>query len=86
MPTGEHFASQSTLDRLCALCGIAAEYTDIWGRTHRVSVGTKQALLAAMSLVVETEGDRRAALEEQEARSWRQLLPPVLVVRESEGS
>lgn len=85
MTTSERCAFEDALDRLCALCGIAAEYTDIWGRTHRVSARTKQALLATMGFVVETEGDLRAALEEQEARPWRQLLPPVLVVRESEA-
>jgi (1->4)-alpha-D-glucan 1-alpha-D-glucosylmutase len=86
MSTNEHMTSEEALDRLCALCGIAAEYTDIWGRTHRVSVETQRSLLEAMGLVVETEGDLRAALEEREARPWQRLLPPVLVVRESEGS
>ncbi len=85
MATGESFTYENKLDRLCALCGIATEYYDIWGKLHRVSSETLLATLTAMGLVVETEDDLRAAIEEQEARPWRQLLPPVLVVRESEA-
>jgi (1->4)-alpha-D-glucan 1-alpha-D-glucosylmutase len=75
---------QQALDRLCALCGIHAEYQDVWGNSHTAPLETKQALLAAMGITVDSEEALRQALEEREARPWRRLLPPVQVVWQSE--
>ena len=36
------------LERLCRLCGIEPEYTDIWGMKHHVPERTLRALLSAM--------------------------------------
>lgn len=38
--------ARPTLERLAARCGIAAEYHDIWGRSHAASDATLAALLA----------------------------------------
>jgi (1->4)-alpha-D-glucan 1-alpha-D-glucosylmutase len=75
----------AALDRLCALCGIETEYTDIWGRRHAVPARTKRALLIAMGVRAGSGPQIKAALEKQEGRSWRSPLPPVLVVREGDG-
>ena len=72
----------SALDRLCALAGIAADYPDIWGETHRASEATRIALLRAMGIVTDAAGVE-AALREREERPWRRGLPPVAVQREN---
>jgi (1->4)-alpha-D-glucan 1-alpha-D-glucosylmutase len=77
--------TQAALDRLCALCGIETEYTDIWGRRHAVPAKTKRALLTAMGVRTGSGQRLKAALENQEGRPWRRSLPPVLVVREGDG-
>ena len=41
--------NRSALDRLCALAGIAPEYSDVWGKIHRASGATRVALLQAIS-------------------------------------
>ncbi|MEZ5582377.1 MAG: malto-oligosyltrehalose synthase [Candidatus Competibacteraceae bacterium] len=73
------------LDRLCALYGIAAEYTDAWNKKHSVPLETRLALLRAMGVNVTEQTDLQAELEEAEARPWRRLLAPVVVVRETMG-
>ncbi len=70
------------LDRLCQLVGIAAEYIDIWGKTHRLSDETRLALLRAMG-VVRDAAEVTAALKERDEWSWRRGLAPVTVVRQS---
>lgn len=74
------------LDRLAILCGIAAEYTDIWGTAHTVSAWTKQALLAAMGVAVGDSAQVRSSLAERETRPWRRVLPPVQVSRRQQGA
>ncbi|HSE01216.1 MAG TPA: malto-oligosyltrehalose synthase [Burkholderiales bacterium] len=73
--------NQSALDRLCALAGIAPEYSDIWGAQHRASDETRIALLRAMGVIANTAGVE-GALKEREARPWRRGLHPVSVQRE----
>jgi len=73
------------LDRLCALYGIAAEYTDAWNKHYSVPLETRLALLKAMGVNVTEKTDLQAELEEAEARPWRRLVTPVLVVQESMG-
>ncbi|MEE4377741.1 MAG: hypothetical protein V2J55_09555, partial [Candidatus Competibacteraceae bacterium] len=73
------------LDRLCAIYGIAAEYTDVWDKQHPVPVETRMALLQAMGVAVTEQTNLQAVVEEAEVRPWRRLLAPVLVVRETMG-
>src|SRR5664279_5160041 len=67
-----------TLAQLAALYGIASEYYDIKGNLCHTEESTQRALLTEMG--VELDGDLSAILTEHEARPWRKLLPPVLVV------
>lgn len=69
----------TALARLAAVCGIATDYHDIWGKHHFTLPDTERALLAAMH--VPLDGDLDALAEEIETRDWRRPLPPVLVVR-----
>ncbi len=73
-----------TLARLAALYGIAAEYYDIKGHLCQTDEATQRALLIEMG--VELDGDLSAILTEHETRSWRRLLPPVLVVSAEENA
>lgn len=69
----------TALARLAALCGIATDYQDIWGKRHVTPPATERALLAAMHLPL--EGDLDALADEIETRDWRRPLPPVQVLR-----
>ncbi len=71
-----------TLDRLCQLVGVAAEYTDIWGKVHHVPEGTRLGMLRAMGVIRDPD-DVTAALEEREDLPWRRGLAPATVVRQA---
>ena len=75
--------NHDTLDRLCRLCGIEPEYTDIWGKLHRAPEQIKHKLLTAMGVMVNDEASLRAALADREIRAWRRLLAPVQVVSQA---
>src|SRR5262245_13257212 len=70
------------LDRLCAQCGVEAEYHDIWGQRRRPSDAIRLQLLRAMGVAVESAADAASALALIEERDWARTLPPVKVVRE----
>ncbi|OGA38348.1 MAG: 4-alpha-glucanotransferase [Betaproteobacteria bacterium RIFCSPLOWO2_12_FULL_62_13] len=72
---------ETALDRLCELAGIAAEFADIWGKTHRPSNDTRVALLKAMGMIADAS-EVEAALTTREEERWRSGLPPVAVFRE----
>jgi (1->4)-alpha-D-glucan 1-alpha-D-glucosylmutase len=72
---------RSDLQRLCEHVGIAAEYTDIWGRAHETSDATRLALLQAIG-VIAVESGVAAALAERERRPWQRGLPAVTVCQE----
>lgn len=76
---------KDALDQLARRCGIEPEYWDIWGNHRWVSDSTKLALLKAMGLSVEDEEAVRTELSKREARTWRRLLDPVLVIGETES-
>lgn len=71
------------LAKLATLYGIASEYHDIGGNFRPTGAALQRALLSAMG--VKLQGDLSDILAEHEARPWRRLLPPVLVVRVAEG-
>ncbi|MBI2312333.1 MAG: malto-oligosyltrehalose synthase [Betaproteobacteria bacterium] len=72
------------MERLSAGLGIAAEYTDIWGKRHPTSAKTRRALLEAMGIPGDGSALRQAAAD-REMHDWRRLLPPVAVVREADA-
>jgi len=74
----------AALDRLAAHYGIEPAFADNWGRRHEVSAATKRALLAAIGVPVASDAELRASLERAAAEAWREVLPPVAVVREGE--
>src|SRR5688572_21356293 len=71
------------LSRLCELCGLQAEYTDIWGQVHRASSDTQRAVLTAMGIDISDSASLERAIDEFEFRSWRSLIPCVQVIRDA---
>lgn len=67
------------LTKLAQRCGIATEYTDIWGKSHATPEATRKALLEAMGFSPDI--DPAQQLLQEEEREWRRPLPPVLVTR-----
>ncbi len=65
------------LERLSRLCGIAGEYTDIWGHVHEVGSASRAGLLAAMGVATDSPQAVERALEARER--GQRLLPPVQV-------
>jgi (1->4)-alpha-D-glucan 1-alpha-D-glucosylmutase len=74
-------ADGTVLERLAERYGIALAYHDIWGERHRVAPGSLAAILGAMGVSAGDERAAEAALRADEERSWRRVLPPVMVVR-----
>jgi (1->4)-alpha-D-glucan 1-alpha-D-glucosylmutase len=72
--------TDSPLDALCRLYGVAAEYTDIWGKPQRASDETRVALLQALGALDE-EPNLEAALHRKRVERWRTILPCVAVFR-----
>jgi len=81
MPITNH----ERLDALCAACGIALDYHDIRGQRHEPSVDVKRSLLAALQMPVNSDDDIERSLREMESRKWRQIVPPVVVCRQSDS-
>jgi len=74
-------AEASALERLAERHGVALEYFDIWGARRHATAESLAAILGAMGI---DAGDERALAERvraDEARRWRETLPPVAVVR-----
>lgn len=73
--------TDDTMKRLAATAGIAPSYWDIRGTLHQTSPEIQRALLGALGLSAETDGDARDRLHDLEVREWQTLLPPVTVCR-----
>ncbi|WP_300320501.1 malto-oligosyltrehalose synthase [Accumulibacter sp.] len=70
--------SREGLARLAARCGIAADYSDVWGQPHATPAHTLSTLLAAMHFP--PEADPAALLRDLDESEWRRVLPPVSVL------
>ena len=73
------------LERAAAVSGIEPEFWDIWGRHHVTTPEAKQIILQAMGVASADEGSLSASLEARTRREWERLLPPTLVVSESQA-
>lgn len=72
--------NNDTLDQLCGLVGIQADYRDIWGKPHRVSDASRRALLAAMGIEAGDEEQTVRSLLRWREQHWAEMLDPVAVV------
>jgi 4-alpha-glucanotransferase len=73
--------NDDALDRLCRDVGVAAEYTDVWGRTRKASDATRVALLRALD-VLHNADEAAAVLRSRDAAAWRRVAPPAAVFTE----
>ncbi|MHB8173050.1 MAG: malto-oligosyltrehalose synthase [Nitrospirota bacterium] len=69
------------LGKLSGLCGISAEYRDIWGNLHAITEETRLSILVGMGYPVSSPEELEAAIEERASRQWSDVLPPVLVFK-----
>jgi len=72
---------REALVRLAMLHGIAPDYYDIWGKRHEVSDASLSALLGAIGIQADTPQAIEAALAAAERERWKEVLPPVCVLR-----
>jgi len=75
---------EQLLDSAAASCGIEAGYWDIWGNYHTTPPNVKQAILKSKGMEAETEEQLARALTGRVRREWQRLLPPAVVVSESQ--
>lgn len=76
--------SESPLDRLSELAGVAGVYYDIGGTRHVLSDANRRRLLQAMGFACDTDAEAAASLRDVVSRRWRRRLPPVCVLWEGE--
>lgn len=74
--------ARAGLQRLCAQCGIATGYHDIWGNWREVPEASLRALLAGFGIDAGSPGRAAQAEFELRAARWRDALEPVLAVPE----
>lgn len=71
---------KSALDTVAERAGIAPEFVDALGQTHRTPPEKKKALLRAMNLSVDDEAAAQATLDKLERQDWLRTLPPCVVL------
>jgi 4-alpha-glucanotransferase len=75
---------REALDEAAELWGIEPQFFDIWGHLHVTSAATKQAILRAMGVGVDTQDQIEAAIDGRRRREWTSAAPPCLVLSETE--
>ena len=68
-------------DELAASYGIEPEYTDNWGRVRRTSVETKDNILKAMGVNVDTEALSNESRHARGEGVWSRMTEPTIVAR-----
>jgi 4-alpha-glucanotransferase len=70
---------EQLLDRAASWYGIDGGYWDIFGNHHTTSVATKQAILRALGVAVDSAQDLERSLASLARHEWERLLPPAVV-------
>lgn len=76
--------SSELIDELAGLCGIVSEYWDIFGNRYVTTLKTKEAILRAMGLKIDSEEDIKNEIFKRRFRPWNRFLEPVMVISEVE--
>ena len=80
-----HFDTyDQALDRAAELCGVEPHFWDIFGNFHATSAETRKAILRAMGMPDGGREQLGRAIEEKLHAEWRRILPPCLVVSQTE--
>jgi 4-alpha-glucanotransferase len=72
------------LDKAAETWGIQPDYWDIWGKHHITPPETKRAILQSLGIQAGSTEQLDAAVEEHARREWSRLVPPSLVISESQ--
>ena len=67
------------INELASICGIEQEYRDNWGRVHQTSVETKQNILKAIGVNVDTDAQANEAWRFRREREWSRMTEPTIV-------
>ncbi len=68
------------INELSDMCGILPEYWDIFGKKHITSIETKEAVLRAMKLNVDSAEEIAKEINERRWKSWERVIEPVHVI------
>jgi 4-alpha-glucanotransferase len=68
------------INELSGLCGILPEYWDIFGKQHTATVETKEAMLRAMKMHIESDADISKTINDMKNRLWTGFVEPVFVI------
>ncbi len=68
------------INELSGLCGILPEYWDIFGKLHTTTIETKQAMLRAMKMHIESDADISKTIKDLKNRPWKDFVEPVFVI------
>ena len=74
---------EQALNLAAELWGIEPKFFDIWGNLHITSPETKQAILRAMGVGVDTQDEIEQAIDWRRRREWTRLAPPCLVLSDT---
>jgi 4-alpha-glucanotransferase len=72
------------LDKAAETWGIQPDYWDIWGKHHITPPETKRAILQSLGIEAGSKEQLDVAAEEHSRREWSRLVPPSLVISESQ--
>lgn len=67
------------INELSWLCGIVPEYWDIFGNRYEASQATKEAILRAMKINIDTEQEIAEAIAKMYDKQWLSFIEPVKV-------
>ncbi|MBW2330996.1 MAG: 4-alpha-glucanotransferase [Deltaproteobacteria bacterium] len=67
------------IDELAAFYGIESEYRDNWGRIQRTQVGTKQNILKAIGVNVDTKAGANDTWHTRGEGEWSRMTEPTIV-------
>lgn len=76
----------ASLVELARRHGVATEYIDWSGAQHAVAATTLVAVLAALGVPADSQGECAAALADHERAYWRRTLSPTIVARTGQPS
>ncbi|MGH9613062.1 MAG: 4-alpha-glucanotransferase [Bryobacteraceae bacterium] len=81
LPAGSY---EQALDRTSGAYGIEPEYWDIWGRHHVASGAIRKSILASLGVDTGNLETLDNAASSRALSDWAGLLPPTIVIGESE--
>jgi 4-alpha-glucanotransferase len=68
------------ISELSALCGIVPEYWDIFGKRHETAIETRQGVLKAMGLNLDSSDDIIKEIQDRKYKPWKDFVEPVHVI------